>query len=144
MINFNERFEKTRKTVIPTNCIGSALYYSGKRDIDRFCPSDHFYPKYFNDLVKIEDFEKGCFVAWESRRKESGKDPFPWSKVNEEERYLHHLAVVSSINPPALIHRPGAWVEDFGNAYAKRGSLEDVDKGYHGEDVGLVLYNWKK
>ena len=141
-MDIDKRFEKTRRLWTPTNCIGSALYYSGKADKDTMCYSDHFYRRYFSDLKEVSRFKRGDLVAWELFKKEHLLESFTiWSKIEDDERFLVHLGVVSCVDPLILVHRPGAWVEfDESNADARRDYFDSVNNEYKAESSGVSFY----
>jgi len=88
--------EKAKKTLVPTNCIGTSLFIAGFQKQDRFKSGKNLYDSYLKGN-EIEYPEKFCFVSWERLDE------------NDSVKKVVHLGIISEIKPLKVISRKGRY-----------------------------------
>jgi hypothetical protein len=98
-----------------SNCFGTALYIAGIKEKDEFVPHIYDYLPTLEALPKTSKPTSHSLVLFYKK---------------EHSRYLDHMAVVTSLSPLLVVHRP----HDCSFGPVAEVPIEDVCK-IHGNDI---------
>jgi len=112
------KIDKASKTIIPTNCIGTALFLAGLRNEDVIEDKRGAYDKYLKKLDILKKPRKGCFISWEKTNQLGG--------IEE----VVHLGIVSGVKPLTIIHRKGKYLKGKNAKIYKQDFHIQVNKTY--------------
>lgn len=149
MDEIEKRFQSNIYGEFPTNCIGNLIFLSGKTDEEHFFNPNNFYNKHFNSLIKIKNPKRGDIILWEELVKDKEYYKWQYKIVDGEKRNLLHGGVIGNSKLTEIYHRPGAYLEIFGeNAKATKNSLENINNwvlnapDFQGREIIMNFYRW--
>lgn len=118
MKGLETKIKQANRTIVSTNCIGTALFLAGLTEKDNMKDKRFAYNQYLKNLKRLEKPERGCFVCWE--------------KTNQlkETQEVVHLGIVSKVKPLTIIHRKGKYFEGKNAKIYEQDFHMQVNKNY--------------